>query len=188
MLRIALLFCALLLAGCAPTPRQLGFSDQKWNAFSKAEQADIQAGYHEVGQHGVKVSVEHAGPDLRVDVADGTAMMPPFTEAHRFQTTPFSIQAGQCISTRLRSVESPEQVSMKACYDGLTLSLDPSPYRLEGRIGTVYFNYTPVWTRGFTYRNVNTTGYVQLHDATVTVETLTGTAASVQAAGEADHG
>lgn len=170
MRRLLLILPTLaLLVSCAG-PTQLGFSQQQWQAMTPQQRQQLIDQYRQAGSY--KPATVYAGPDIEVALLNGKAAMPPFTQKYNFAATNFSINPGECEHVRLSSINSTNSTSMKACYDGLHLSLDPSKYDLDKKQGTAHFAYNPLWLSGFTYSNVTTSGYVDLENTSLAIKAL----------------
>ena len=162
---------ALLLAGCAVGPRQLGFSQSQWQSMNKTRQQQLIANYNQI-KAAKPNSIVYKGPDIRVSVKEGTAMMPPFLRPQEYLAANFRIQPGQCRNVRLRGADDSGSVILRACYNGLVLTFDPSHFDPTKRTGTLRFSYNPMWKRSFTYTGVSSSGYVRLDNATVTIRAI----------------
>lgn len=170
MRRLLLILPALgLLAACAG-PTQLGFSQQEWQAMTPEKRQQLTEQYR--AQHGYKPETVYAGPKIQVRLFDGKAAMPPFAEKYRFSPAGFTMKPGKCSSVELESANSNNSTEMKVCYDGVHLSLDPSKYDPDKKMGTAHFAYTPLWLAGFTYTDVTSSGYVDLENASITIKAL----------------
>jgi hypothetical protein len=175
MLRLLLLLTfSALLVGCAATPGSLGISQKQWSSYSPEKRQQIMAGHQKIKKTKVsqKEQKVYNGPNLSVYLAEGVARMAPADKPESFQTMNFQIKAGECKSITLNSIDSHDDVAMNVCYNGMTLSMDPSRYVFKGRNGTAHFDYNPIWKTGFTYGDVVTTGYARLSHAHVTIKAL----------------
>lgn len=170
--RLFAMLGTLLLVGCVG-PNQLGISSQQWQAMSKAQRHQMLKNYKKLKKTAKKnMQTAYNGPNLQVYLMQGRAMMPPFTQSYTYETVRFKITPGHCRNIRLNSIDTNNHVDMKACYNGLTLALDPSHYDIEKADGSLRFDYNPVWKRGFTYSSVSSTGYVHLQDVNVTIKAI----------------
>jgi len=169
--QILILLSVLLLASCTIEPRQLGFSQMQWQSMDKAQQQKLVAGYNQIKQAKPNKTV-YNGPDINVSIAEGTAMMPPFIKPQQYLAMNFCLRSGQCRHVRLKSMDNSDSVSLQACYNGLVLAMDPSHYDPTKTAGTIRFSYNPIWSRGFTYRGISSSGYVRLNQASVAVKTI----------------
>ncbi|MCK4870618.1 MAG: hypothetical protein KAS93_05875 [Gammaproteobacteria bacterium] len=159
----------LMLAGCAVTPNTLGISAQTWHKYSKAKQQALIVGYHSVSSFYKSGQAKHGGRLLQVVVAHGTVKMPPFVKSYTYRPVIFTIPEGVCRSVILRNQKAQKQVAVGACYKHGILLLDPSRYDVNKRLGSIRFYKSPLWRQGFSYRNVHSTGFVRLKDATITI-------------------
>lgn len=170
MRRLLLILAALgLLAACAG-PTQLGFSQQEWQAMTAQKRQQLMEQYR--ARNSYKPVTVYAGPKIRVHLLKGKAAMPPFIEKYSFLPVQFSMKPGKCSYVELESATSNNSTEMKACYDGLHLSLDPSTYDSDKKMGTAHFAYTPLWLSGFTYADVSSSGYVDLENTSITIKAL----------------
>lgn len=174
MLRIVFFsISAVLLAGCASST-QLGLSKQEWRAMPQKQRKQVLADYQQIKQQEPSDKV-YAGPKLSIYMLNGEAMMPPFTQRYAFQTFEFRMSPGRCRWVTLKSIDTHHKVNMRVCYNGLELSIDPSRYDLASAKGSIFFDYNPIWKRGFTYSDINTQGYARLKDASITVKAIPNT-------------
>ncbi len=165
---------ALMLAGCVSSQR-LGISQQAWQAMSPQKRDIVLANYKKIrklDRNKNRTAKVYDGPKLSVYMLNGKAMMPPFTKRYTIETDEFKIVPGECKYILLKSIDTNHRVHLHVCYNGERLSLDPSRYDPDKSDGTVHFNYNPIWKRGFTYSNVNSSGYVRLQDASVSIKAI----------------
>lgn len=161
----------LLLIGCTPSPERLGMSEQQWQGLNQEQQQKILADYEQVKSEPDNKTV-YSGPSIMVYVSDGRAMMPPFDGAYSFDPVQILLAAGDCRSALLESIDTGHSVYLKTCYDGQALMLDPSPYKVDQAQGSVRLQYNPAWKRGFSYTNVNSSGYAHLQKVMITVKAM----------------
>lgn len=162
----------LLLAGCMSTQQQLGLSEQQWQSMSPPARQAALRNYQAIKSQPQVPQKVYDGPVLGIWMLDGYAYMPPFDQAYAFQATYFRIAPGQCQRVPLRGIDYNKSTKLSVCYDGLRLALDPSHYDLSRSHGTVYFDYNPVWKRGFTYANVSSSGYASLSRTSISIKAL----------------
>lgn len=167
----AILGLAGLLIGCAATPEKLGISEQQWQSMSETQRQQVLANY-EKAQETKHEKTIYEGPHIVVQLSGGTAAMPPFTQAYAYQPVQFSMKPGQCRTIHLESQLGEHATTMRSCYNGLTLALDPSRYDPVLSNGSLRFNYSPLWKRGFAYRGVSSNGYVHLTKVNVTIHAI----------------
>lgn len=163
---------SLLLVGCVSMQQQLGVSEQQWQSMTPAARQAAQANYQSIKDQSPVPTKIYAGPALGIWMLEGYAYMPPFDQAYAFQATYFRISPGQCQQVVLRSIDFNKSTKLGVCYDGVRVSMDPSRYDLSRSHGSVYFDYNPVWKRGFTYGNVQSSGYVSLSRASISIKAL----------------
>ncbi len=163
----------VLLTACSVGPNRLGVSAQQWQAMDDAQRAQMITGYQKIKWSSWKQrQTVFCGPDILVSLGKGTALMPPFTQSYAFQRVSFQMNPGRCRTVELNSVDTSNEVDLKACYNGLTLLLDPSRYDALKSTGSLRLDYNPLWKRGFTYAGVSSSGYVQLNKVNVTIKAI----------------
>lgn len=164
----------LLLAGCSVGPGDLGISPAKWQFMSETERLQSAQDYRQIHDTWSKMNTTlYNGPAIDVTLSQGGAMMPPFINAYPIRAVSFRMEPGICRSVIVVSVNGNHSVPLKICYNGLTLAMDPSAYNLKKATGTLRFDYTPIWKRGFTYPGVSSKGYVRLNHVNVTIRAAT---------------
>lgn len=167
---ILLIVTVFLLLGCMG-PTQLGYSPTQWQTLSPEEKQKSIANYHQI-QRQFHPKTIYDGPVIAVTLASGEAMMPPFIKSYSFQTTSFQLNPGKCRSISLKAKYFAKKVPLLACYNGLTLSLDPSHYDLDKTHGTLRLTYHPLWDSGLTYSGLASEGYVRLKKVTVSIHSV----------------
>lgn len=153
-------------------PEKLGVSQQQWDSMTEAQREQMRAGYEQVQREYKHISTVYAGPVIAVTMAGGTVMMPPFLQAQTYQPVNFEVKPGQCRRIYLDSTAGHRYVNLPACYDGLTLYLDPSRYDTQLSYGSLRFNYNPMWKRGFSYQGMSSLGYVHLNKVNITIHAI----------------
>ncbi len=165
-----------ILTGCTTNPTTLGISEKQWESYSKQERKVIANGYRQAQKNKKKESSKHASDNsvLQVSISDGTAMMPPYTHRVAYQPVNFQIQAGSCnMKLNVYQADNPQQkVVLNACYQNGILYLDPSLYDPNMALGSIQFQYMPLWKRGFAYPDVSSKGLVKLRRANVSIKLL----------------
>jgi hypothetical protein len=61
------------------------------------------------------------------------------------------------------------KVNLRACFKRNILFLDPSRFDLTKKEGSVRLYQSPLWRDGFTYKNIDSSGYVKLTDVNITI-------------------
>lgn len=183
MFRIILIVSMLFsLTGCL-TPTTLGISETDWQNYSPEQRQKIKSGYYEVLKAHPSSDEESgalADSTLSVQLAEGTAKMPPFTQAIQFKPVDFQLSNGRCRTITLESLQGNESVNVKACFLGKSLFIDPSAYEISKKVGSIRLHYSPIWDRGFTYQHISSSGYAHLEDVNVTVKVSANNAEMLQ--------
>jgi hypothetical protein len=165
----------ILPVACTTTPfspYELGISDKTWQKYTPQQQNEILQ-RHQTMMANLAANAPKPGATsscLTVTIANGKALMPPFTKKYQFQPATFKIAAESCTSFGLTSKDKTASVSPYACYKDNIFLLDPSKYEADKMYGTVKVYKTPLWVEGFTYANINTTGFVRFYHADVTIK------------------
>jgi hypothetical protein len=184
-LKFVLLFEAILLVGCSsiPTSQTLGISDSEWGKYSVEEQQQLMANYQQISDQKEVLTEKQSKQNksskakqpmasngsLVVGIHSGKVMMAPFTDWQEYKPVVFNIKKGECKEVLLAKSDASSQVELGVCYKEKTLYLDPSKYDLAKQFGSITFNYSPLWNQGFTYTNINSSGFVRLQDVTVEI-------------------
>ncbi|OGT07475.1 MAG: hypothetical protein A2X78_03225 [Gammaproteobacteria bacterium GWE2_37_16] len=181
------IFLALLSACNTFSPRILGISDTEWASYTPDKQKELRDYYKQKVKTRKKNKSNTLLPipknqfkdiaipnlPLLIDLHDGKAIMPPFLGWYAYKTQPFTIFPDSCVNSLLQQVNNPkQQIVLRVCYQKGTLFLDPSRYDTTKMPGSLSFRYSPLWESEFTYQNINTTGYVRLKNAIITVKLL----------------
>lgn len=162
----------LLLSACAVTPNTLGISRAEWQGYSTEKQQQLIDSYHKVKASVSSDSSVVAIPNINVVIKGGKAMMPPFAESYSFMPVKFDIRSGECKEVRLRNIDLDKDIELGACFSGKILYLDPSRYDVTKQNGSIRIYVTPLWKRGFTYNNINSSGYARLKNVSITVKAM----------------
>ena len=173
--QIFLILGTLLLTSCTVMPRELGFSPQQWQMMNAKGRKLLQMDYYRI-HNALQLKTIYQGPRIQVVLFRGTAMMPPLFQAYYFESLRFETNPGKCQNVRLTSWDRIRSVKLTVCYDGVTLSFDPSRYDLSKTKGTLFLTYNTLWKHGFTYNNLSSSGYVRLKNVDVTITTISNKA------------
>lgn len=167
--QILFIFSALLLGSCAVDPKQLGMSPQQWQI--EHHQKIRTASYHGIIKP-LPSKMIYNGPSIQVAINKGIVIMPSLLQAYPLKSLKFKMRGGECRYIRLTSWEGKYSLDFQACYDGLTLMLNPSRYSTIKSNGTLLLTYNPLWKSGFTYSGLFSAGCIPLNNMTVTVRTI----------------
>lgn len=168
---VTLLTCALLTA-CV-TPMRLGMSETEWESYSPQERQKIKQGYYQILKTSTKSQAKPSdGSKLQVHLSSGKVGMPPFSSLYPYNPVSFEVQNGHCKDISISEENGDKKVTMKACYQGKTLYLDPSHYDTAKRQGSIQLHYSPIWDRELTYNGVSSSGYVHLTNINVTLKRI----------------
>lgn len=169
--QILLILVALLSTSCAITPEELGFSPKQWQMMNARRHKILQVDYYRI-HNALQLNTVYQGPRIQVTLFGGTAMMPPFFQAYYFKLLKFETSPGKCRNIQLTSWNPTCSVKLTVCYDGVTLSFDPSRYDLSKTKGTLLLTYNTLWKHGFTYNNLSSSGYIRLKNTNVTIKII----------------
>lgn len=170
-----LILTALMVSACSSPYQELALPKVAWQGYSAHRKAALLQAHQSVlkiRQAQAKKAKIYAGPDISIYIYNGTAKMPPYTNRYHFSTVRVRFKPGQCKDVPLTSIDTNHHVLLKACFDGLQLAVDPSPYRLDAATGSLFFPYNPLWERGMTYDHLSSQGRVALKGASLTIKAL----------------
>lgn len=166
--QILFIFSALLLGSCTVDPKRIGMSPQQWQI---ERQQKIRTSCHGIIQLSPSKTI-YNGPNIQVAINKGTVIMPPLLQAYPLKSLKFKMRGGECRYIRLTSWEGKYPVDFQACYDGLTLMLNPSRYNTIKSDGILLLTYNPLWKHGFTYSSLSSAGCIPLNNVTITIRTI----------------
>jgi hypothetical protein len=171
-LRLCIIFLfAMVLTGCASvSPEELGMSEQQWDKYTAQEQKQMARNYSYI-EKTTKQSSFSAQSNfcLIINIQNGKAIMPPFTEWSAFNPVTLKVSEGTCEVTELDAINGDNSTTLTACYNDNMLLLDPSLYEIDKRYGSIRMYYSLLWDDGFSYTNINTDGYTRLQKASIFV-------------------
>lgn len=184
-----LIFSSLVILSACNTfsPHTLGISDTEWANYSPDKQKELREFYKQKIKIKAKDKTNTILPipknqfkdlvipnlPLLIDIHDGKAIMPPFVSWYTYKTQPFTVFPDSCANSLLQQVNNPkQQIVLRVCYLKGTLFLDPSRYDTTKMPGSLSFRHSPLWESEFTYKHINTTGYVRLKNAVITIKQL----------------
>jgi len=176
LLYLACLFVTVTLFGCSTTPSELGIAANEWQSYSQERQKAILDNYRKINAENIaaakfeKKSNKLSQSYLVVRVSDGKALMEPFINWQAFKPAVFNVNHEECTEVKLFSTENEKSITLRSCYKGKTLFIDPSRYDVTKKLGSVTVNYSPLWQQGFVYSGINTYGYARLQNATFAIK------------------
>jgi hypothetical protein len=159
----------LFLFGCASVsiPTRLGMTEVEWSSYTSDKQEMLLAKNKYIKN---KESVVANDVFLEVGIHDGKVMMPPFNSWQDYNPTKFIISKDQCRSIVLQQpTDETAHTELEVCFNGNALYMDPSHYDLTKKNGTISINFSPLWLSGFSYKGINSSGYVRLNNVTVKI-------------------
>lgn len=169
-LLLVIVFSCILIGCNSISPEQLGISEQQWNKYNVKDQERILSNHKYITEATEKSSFSAYGDScLILNIQNGKAIMPPFTEWYPFKPVTLKISEGTCQVTELYAIGIKKHVTLCACYNNNVLLLDPSLYEIDKRYGSIRMYYSLLWDDGFNYTNINTDGYARLQKASIFV-------------------
>ena len=171
--KIFILSAILILTGCSTSPSQLGMSEDQWDLTSQQQQDQYAQNYKNlqtvwnIKKDDTSENSHH--PAIEINIQGGSVMMPPFERNYSYQPVSMVINNDQCNSVDLTQINGNKKVNLVGCYRDHILYLDPSRYDLSQRYGSIQFNQSPLWNRGFTYHGIDSSGYARLSNANVSI-------------------
>lgn len=174
---LLLLIVTIFLFGCVSGPRQLGISQLEWSSYSQEKREILLANYREINREWEAFLKEQENSDtkkvfLAVSIYGGQVMFPPaFITWQKYQPIKFNIFPGECRSIEITSLSNTDVKSiLDVCYLDKKLCLDHSRYKVTKKMGTVSIPHSPLWLTGFTYKGIDSDGYVRLNNVTIKIE------------------
>ncbi len=169
----SLMFLSIFLVGCSTvSPNKLGISQSEWSQYSEGQREQIIQDYHQT-QRARTLHAKGGNSVLAVNIQNGSILMPPYTQLASFQPISFNIKEGSCgEKIQVTGTNSSLRTKLGVCYQGGTLFLDPSPIDPNKADGSLQFQYMPIWTRGFTYPDMTSTGIAKLTNVNVSVQEI----------------
>ncbi len=166
----------LFLSGCASVsiPTKLGMTEVEWSSYTPDKQEVLLANYEKFAAENkyIKDKESTVANDmfLEIGIHDGKVMMPPFNGWQDYNPTKFIISKDQCRSIVLQQpTDETAHTELEVCFNGNALYMDPSHYDLTKKNGTISINFSPLWLSGFSYKGINSSGYVRLNNVTVEI-------------------
>jgi hypothetical protein len=167
------------LVGCAVNiSEKIGVSDLEWMSYSQDKQKVLLANYDEVlkkRESELERQTENqnlSGTFLTVKIYGGKIMFPPsFINWQDYKPVHFTIFKGQCRNIEMmRPSAGDSKTELGVCFQGNVLYLDPSHYDLTQKAGSFTIYHSPLWVSGFSYKDINSSGYVRLSNVTVEIK------------------
>lgn len=166
----------LFLPGCASVniPARLGMTEAEWSSYTPDKQEMLLANYEKFAAENKyikdKESTVASDVFLEIGIHDGKVMMPPFNGWQDYNPTKFIIFKDQCRSIVLQQpTDETAYTELEVCFNENALYMDPSHYDLTKKNGTISINFSPLWLSGFSYKGINSSGYVRLNNVTVEI-------------------
>ncbi len=180
---ISLFIAYLFLIGCAANVHErLGVSELEWTSYSQDKQKVLLTNYErvtkerasELGQQQKKDKNALDVQALEVSIYGGKAMFPPaFINWYAYHPVHFNILSGECHNIELiQTADVESKTELRVCFHNNVLYLDASNYDLTKKFGSVSIYHSPLWSSGFAYKEISSSGYVKLNNVTVEIKQL----------------
>lgn len=168
---------SLLLLGCAGAPERLGVTNLEWASYSQDKQKELLLNYHQITKKRKGIVVKPgegkrlSNVYLVVKIYDGKVMFPPaFINWQNYQPVQFMIFKDECLNIEVaHSVAKDSKTELGACFYDNVLYLDPSRYDTAKDLGSITIHRSPLWSTGFAYQGISSSGYVRLNNVTVEI-------------------
>ncbi|MDR1012417.1 MAG: hypothetical protein LBL40_01005 [Coxiellaceae bacterium] len=174
LLRWAMCF---LLAGCVFIPERLGINDFEWKEYSNKHKQRLIVGFFKgVNEHArlskYSKNKKNNQEFLIVSIHGGKVAFPPtFVNSEEYQPIKFIILKDQYLAIEIKSTYSYNvKTILWACYTNNVLYLDPKRYEFMRARGTLNIPYSPLWLDGFSYKFLDSDGYVRFGNVIVDIE------------------
>lgn len=164
----------LLLGGCVADHVKLGISDLEWSSLALEKKQSLIINYRRVAaeQRKIRGRAYFGNKFLLVRVFGGQVMFPPsFVSWQDYKAINFSLATGECRNLKVTSKANPKEYSeLRACFLDNILYLDSSRYDPIKKMGSVAIYSSPLWLEGFTYKGINSDGYLRLSNVSIEVK------------------
>ena len=164
----------LITSGCTESENvKYGISKAIWDSSD----ATVKNNYHEnyndikVLRHNYKPNKLRMHRALSVLISGGTAKMPDDFVSYSYDSVSFAIEQDSCKRVSIYAKENDLSTSLKVCFWGHELLLDPSNIDQKHANFSARMFETSLW-QNFTYHKINTSGYVGFKDANVSLKLL----------------
>jgi len=174
--QLFLIFISISLIGCASVSEDLGITQLEWSSYSADKQKKLLTNYGEIikERNTIIEDQKNSLSDvfLAVKIHSGKVMFPPsFIDWQTYKPVSFKLFKGQCRNIEITSsLDENIKTTFGVCFKDNTLYLDPSRYDFKKKIGSVMIHSSPLWSSGFSYTGINSSGYLQLNDVTVEIK------------------
>lgn len=159
------------LSACAPSPADIGLTQQKWDNATPQEQNCWQRAYQDYQDGHPELDGDGSSSNkVDITITGGTAAFPPAFQQLAFNKIRDQLPAGACHSLNVVATNNNYATSLYICYAKNTIAIDPSHYDSSTRAGSLILTNNPLWKRGFSYKNMFTDGYVKFKNITITVK------------------
>ncbi len=163
----------VLLSGCANLREKIGISELEWSSYSEARQSTLINSYHTLAKERQAILSPETVSDkhLEITLSGGKVMFPPdFITWHNYNPASFAIYPDSCNEIELTGSDGGNlKTKLGVCYYNKTLYLDSSRYDFSKKLGSVMIRRSPLWSSGFLYKAINSSGYVRFNDVTVNI-------------------
>ena len=166
----------LFLSGCASVsvPVKLGITESEWMNISKDKKQILFSNYEQSIKERnqfIKNKKDYVGSVfLEIAIHSGQVMMPPFDYWQDYKPVKFIIFKDQYRDIILQSpIDKKSFVELGVYFYENKLYLDPSRYDLAKKNGSISINFSPLWPSGFSYKGINSSGYVRLNNVTIEI-------------------
>jgi hypothetical protein len=172
---VFILFIGFFLSSCGRDfPELLGMEKGIWYKMPPNKKDEYMATYSEIIhiRNTFSPNKIHLNRSLSVLISDGTAKMLPDFKAERFKPIMFVLNQDSCRKVDVISKDSDKTSSLKACFWGHELFLDPSNTDSNHALFSARLFESSLWQH-FTYKHVSTTGYLGLTDVNIALKLIT---------------
>ena len=167
------LIAAVLLSGCQSVdPKKFGMSGQDWNKLSAKAQEKLNKQYWAVKKSHIlslKTSYPTQYKNLKIKIVKGTALMWPGKKQLAYMPVELKISSGTCKTIDLFSPGKLVNTNVEVCYNGKSLSIDPSYWQSAFANGGLVIAKHHLWKQGMVYTNLSSKGYANLKNTSILV-------------------
>lgn len=108
---------------------------------------------------------------IELKITGGSAMFIGSDLRLPYNDITITIEPNSCKDIAVHAKKHPYATNLAVCYWGNELQLDPSMIKPEFALASARIFYSSIW-RDFTYKNINTFGYVSFKNINIRIQTV----------------
>ena len=163
-----------VISGCSESENvKYGISKTLWDSSDATKKNNYHENYTNIKvlRHNYKPNKLKLHRALSVLITGGTAKMPNEFSSYNYESVSFAIEQDSCKRVPISAKGAELSTSLKVCFWGHELLLDPSNTDPKHANFSARMFETSLW-QNFTYHNISTTGYVGFKGVNVSLKLL----------------